>query len=115
MNRAAFPKKAAMGTAGMALATSAPAANIARGRTGRPNVLLIMTDDQPHYAVRRMQNPLSLVGGMGATFERGYLTTSQRASEGVLPHGLARLKPRHPREPERRRRCLPGRRGCVVK
>ncbi len=79
MDRAEFLKRAGMGTAGLAFATSAPAGKSAAARTSRPNILLIMTDDQPHYTVERMRNLLSLVGDMGSTFERAYLTTPQCA------------------------------------
>ena len=67
MDRAEFIKRAALGTAGLSLAGSA-------GRSAeaavKPNVLLIMTDDQPHYTVGKMPNLRRLLGGAGATFER---------------------------------------------
>lgn len=79
MDRAEFLKWAAMGTAGLALAPPSPTENSPGARPSRPNILLIMTDDQPHYTVRRMQNLLALVGDVGATFERAYVTTPQCA------------------------------------
>ncbi len=89
MDRSEFLKKAGMGTAGLAFATSIPLGKSATARTSkpnsataqasRPNILLIMTDDQPHYTIMRMRNLRSLVGDMGATFKRAYLTTPQCA------------------------------------
>ncbi len=79
MDRAGFLKRAGMGMAGLALAASASPQRSTGAQTSRPNILLIMTDDQPHYTVRKMRNLLSLVGAMGATFERAYLTTPQCA------------------------------------
>jgi arylsulfatase A-like enzyme len=100
MDRAEFLKKTAAGAAGLALATSAPAAKrrTAVAQERGPNVLLIMTDDQPYYTVRRMGNLLALVGGMGATFERAYLTTPQCAPSratyltGMLAHNHGLLE-----------------------
>lgn len=52
----------------LAAAPAAPARTAGRGADGRPNILVIMTDDQTVADLRHMPNVRRLIGGRGATF-----------------------------------------------
>jgi N-acetylglucosamine-6-sulfatase len=48
----------------------------AASQSGQPNILVVMTDDQPAKSVRVMQNVRTLLGGSGTTFRKSYVNFS---------------------------------------
>jgi len=75
MDRAEFLKKASVVTAGLALSTLAPTQKRVAAQVSKPNVLLIMTDDQPYYTVRNMESLRERVVAKGMRFNNGYVAT----------------------------------------
>ena len=63
---------------GLAVATALtlPAPNAAQGQSPgtRPNIVVIMTDDQTVADLSGMQNTLALIGGQGVSFRRSYVS-----------------------------------------
>jgi arylsulfatase A-like enzyme len=75
MDRAEFLKEAAAAAAGLELAT---AANVSRGavaQAAQPNILLIMTDDQPYYTIGTMESFQEKVVAKGMRFTNAYVAT----------------------------------------
>src|SRR5687767_5598791 len=65
----------ALGGAGAAVAGLSLTGTIG-GRRGGPNLLVIMTDDQPYYTVTRMKAVRELIGNRGMTFSpNAYVST----------------------------------------
>lgn len=88
MDRRGFLKRSALGgvaflTAGMALQAEARAAPAAVQSGTRPNILLILTDDQPAHTYNRdvMPKTMALLGDRGLTFRRAYCTVPQCAPD----------------------------------
>jgi arylsulfatase A-like enzyme len=75
MDRAEFLKRAGIGTAGLALARATFGRRGAGAQEGRPNVLLIMTDDQPHHTIGAMKSLQDRVVAAGTRFDNGYVAT----------------------------------------
>jgi arylsulfatase A-like enzyme len=75
MDRAEFLKWAAAGTGGFVLATSALARRSVTAQAANPNILLIMTDDQPYHTIRIMESFQKRVVGRGMRFTNGYVAT----------------------------------------
>lgn len=75
MDRAEFLKKATAGTVGLALAGAAPARKNATAQATKPNILLIMTDDQPYHTVGIMESLQKRVVATGMRFTNGYVAT----------------------------------------
>jgi N-acetylglucosamine-6-sulfatase len=75
MDRAEFLKKAGAGAAGLALAASAPGRRSATAQATKPNVLLIMTDDQPYHTIGIMDSLRNRVVAAGMRFDNGYVAT----------------------------------------
>jgi N-acetylglucosamine-6-sulfatase len=75
MDRAEFLKMATVGTLGLALASAAPARKSATAQADKPNILLIMTDDQPYYTLRTMESVQKQVVAKGMRFTNGYVAT----------------------------------------
>jgi N-acetylglucosamine-6-sulfatase len=57
-------------------ATPPPTVDEALAAPGRPNVVVIETDDQTVESMRVMNNVNSLIGGRGATFENSFVNYS---------------------------------------
>jgi N-acetylglucosamine-6-sulfatase len=75
MDRAEFLKRATAGAAGLALATAAPARKSATARAAKPNILLIMTDDQPYHTLGIMESVQRRLVAEGMSFTNGYVAT----------------------------------------
>ena len=75
MDRAEFLKKATAGAAGLALATAATVQKTEPAQAAPPNILLIMTDDQPYYTIRTMESFQKRVVASGMRFTNGYVAT----------------------------------------
>jgi N-acetylglucosamine-6-sulfatase len=75
MDRAEFLKRATAGTVGLALATAAPARKSATTRAVKPNILLIMTDDQPYHTIGIMESLQNRIVARGMRFTDGYVAT----------------------------------------
>jgi arylsulfatase A-like enzyme len=75
MDRAEFLKRASMVSAGLALSTFAPAPKRSTARASKPNVLLIMTDDQPYHTIGAMESFQKRVVAAGMRFNNGYVAT----------------------------------------
>src|SRR4028119_106410 len=75
MDRAEFLKKAGAGAAGLALAAAAPGRRSTTAQASRPNVLLIMTDDQPHHTIGIMKALQKRIVAAGMRFDNGYVAT----------------------------------------
>ncbi|CAA9385228.1 MAG: Choline-sulfatase [uncultured Rubrobacteraceae bacterium] len=75
MNRAEFLRRAGAGAAGLALAASAPRRTAATAQARRPNILLIMTDDQPHYTIENMTFLQRRLIAAGTRFDNAYVAT----------------------------------------
>lgn len=75
MDRTEFLRRAGAGAAGLALATSAPRRRSARAQASKPNILLIMTDDQPYHTVGIMESLKNRVVEAGMRFDNGYVAT----------------------------------------
>ncbi|MEK6328726.1 MAG: sulfatase [Actinomycetota bacterium] len=56
--------------------TSSPTVDLALAAPGRPNVVVIETDDQTVESMRVMDNVNSLIGGQGVTFENSFVNYS---------------------------------------
>jgi N-acetylglucosamine-6-sulfatase len=54
------------------VAAGLPAADSRAAPSGRPNVVVVMTDDQTAAAISVMPRTLGLIGGQGATFEHSF-------------------------------------------
>ena len=78
-----IPVLATLGITGALVATGAetpsPTVNQAVAAPGRPNVLVIETDDRRRRSMRVMDNVNSLIGDQGATFRRTSSTTRSAA------------------------------------
>jgi N-acetylglucosamine-6-sulfatase len=59
---------------GMAAVGSALAGRGSPALARRPNIVFILTDDQPAYTVRYMQGVKNLLSDRGTTFSRGYVS-----------------------------------------
>ncbi|MER7685704.1 sulfatase [Streptomyces sp. NPDC097610] len=94
--RAAAAPAAGRGPA--ATATAAPGGN----RSGRPNILVVVTDDQPKETEWATPETVDWLGGHGVTFERAHANTPlcapSRASimSGRYAHHHGVLDTRHP-------------------
>ena len=75
MDRAEFLRRAGTGAAGLALAGAAFGRRGAGAQEARPNVLLIMTDDQPYHTIAIMEALQSRVIAAGTRFDNGYVAT----------------------------------------
>ncbi len=75
MNRAEFLRRAGTGAAGLMLASSALGHRSAAAQSTRPNVLLIMTDDQPYHTIGTMDSLQNRVAAAGMRFNNGYVAT----------------------------------------
>ncbi len=75
MDRTEFLKRATAGAAGLALTAVAPARKGATARASKPNILLIMTDDQPYYTIGTMESLQKRVVAAGMRFNNGYVAT----------------------------------------
>ena len=75
MDRAEFLRKTSTVTAGLVLATLTSRQGSATAQAGKPNILLVMTDDQPYYTIGTMESFQSRVVAMGMSFNNGYVAT----------------------------------------
>jgi N-acetylglucosamine-6-sulfatase len=75
MDRAEFLKRATAGAAGLALGTAVTSQRSATSQTARPNILLIMTDDQPYYTTGAMESFQKRMVATGMRFTNGYVAT----------------------------------------
>lgn len=75
MDRAEFLRKAGVGAAGLTLAASAPRWSRATAQTNKPNILLIMTDDQPHHTIGIMKVLQNRMVAAGMRFDNAYVAT----------------------------------------
>jgi arylsulfatase A-like enzyme len=75
MDRAEFLKSATAGAVGLALATAALARKSETTQAAQPNILLIMTDDQPYHTMSIMESFQNRVVSRGMRFNNGYVTT----------------------------------------
>ena len=75
MDRAEFLRRAGAGAAGLMLAPSAPRRRTATAQASRPNILLIMTDDQPYHTIGVMEALQNRVVAAGMRFDNGYVAT----------------------------------------
>ena len=75
MDRAEFLKKATAGAAGLALATAATASKSEPAQAAQPNILLIMTDDQPYHTIGTMESFQERVVAKGMRFTNAYVAT----------------------------------------
>jgi arylsulfatase A-like enzyme len=75
MDRAEFLKKATTGAAGLALGTAIASRQRAPAQAIRPNILLIMTDDQPYHTISAMGSLQKRVVARGMRFTNGYVAT----------------------------------------
>jgi len=76
MDRAEFLKKATAGAAGLALGTAVTShKKSATAQAGRPNILLIMTDDQPYHTLGVMDAVRNRLVANGMRFTNGYVAT----------------------------------------
>jgi len=76
MDRAEFLKRASVVTASLALLpTAPPLIKTTAAQAARPNILLIMTDDQPYHTIRTMQSLQDRVVARGMQFTNGYVAT----------------------------------------
>ena len=75
MDRAEFLKKATAGAAGLDLAATATSRKSAEAQAARPNILLIMTDDQPYYTVGTMESFQNRLVARGMRFTNAYVAT----------------------------------------
>jgi N-acetylglucosamine-6-sulfatase len=75
MDRAEFLKKATAGAAGLALATAATASKSETAQAAQPNILLIMTDDQPYHTIGTMESFQKRVVAKGMRFTNAYVAT----------------------------------------
>jgi N-acetylglucosamine-6-sulfatase len=62
--------------AGLAAAAALVSLGAPASATGRPNVLVLMTDDQTLESMRVMPNTARLLGGGGTTFDRSFVSFS---------------------------------------
>ncbi len=74
MDRAEFLKRATAGATGLALATAA-AQKSTTAQADRPNILLIMTDDQPYHTIGIMRSFQDRMVARGMRFTNGYVAT----------------------------------------
>jgi N-acetylglucosamine-6-sulfatase len=75
MDRAEFLKKTIAGAAGLALATAATVRKNETAQAAQPNILLIMTDDQPYHTIGTMESFQKRVVAKGMRFTNGYVAT----------------------------------------
>ena len=75
MDRAEFFRRAGAGAAGLALAASALGRGRATAQATKPNVLLIMTDDQPYHTIGTMESVQNRLVASGTRLDRGYVAT----------------------------------------
>jgi hypothetical protein len=75
LDRAEFLKRAGAGAAGLALAAAAPGRIGTTARADNPNVLLIMTDDQPYHTIGVMESLQNRLVAPGVRFDNGYVAT----------------------------------------
>jgi N-acetylglucosamine-6-sulfatase len=75
MDRAEFLRRVGTGAAGLMLASSALGHRKATAQSTRPNVLLIMTDDQPYHTIGTMESLQKRVVAAGMRFSNGYVAT----------------------------------------
>ncbi len=75
MDRAEFLRRAGTGAAGLALAGAAFGRRRVAAQSSRPNVLLIMTDDQPYHTLGTMDSLQNRVVAAGMRFDNGYVAT----------------------------------------
>src|ERR687898_187660 len=75
MDRAEFLRRAGTGAAGLALAGAAFGRRRVAAQSSRPNVLLIMTDDQPYHTIGVMDSLQNRVVAEGVRFDNGYVAT----------------------------------------
>jgi arylsulfatase A-like enzyme len=75
MDRAEFLKKATAGAAGLALGTAVGSHKSLTAQAAKPNILLIMTDDQPYYTLGMMDAVRNRLVANGMRFTNGYVAT----------------------------------------
>ena len=75
MDRAEFLRRAGAGAAGLALAAPALGSRSETPQATKPNVLLIMTDDQPHHTIGIMDSLQKRMVAKGMRFDNGYVAT----------------------------------------
>ena len=75
MDRAEFLRRAGTGAAGLMLASSALEHRSATAQATKPNVLLVMTDDQPYHTIGTMESLQNRVVAAGMRFNNGYVAT----------------------------------------
>src|SRR4028118_1960927 len=75
MDGAEFLRRAGAGAAGWALAAPALGCRSETAQVTKPNVLLIMTDDQPYHTIGIMEALRSRVVAAGTRFDNGYVAT----------------------------------------
>jgi N-acetylglucosamine-6-sulfatase len=75
MDRAEFLKRASVVSAGLALSTFAPTPKRSTAQASKPNVLLIMTDDQPYHTIGTMESLQKRMVAAGMRFNNGYVAT----------------------------------------
>jgi hypothetical protein len=89
MDRAEFLKRASVVTAGLALSTFAPTPKRVTAQASKPNILLIMTDDQPYYTIGAMESLQERMIAKGMRFNNGYVATPARLRDLINDvHGL---------------------------
>src|SRR3712207_3812468 len=75
MDRAELLRRVGAGTAGLALPTFGSNWKSATAQSSKPNILLIMTDDQPYYSIGTMESFQNRVVANGVRFTNGYVAT----------------------------------------
>lgn len=75
MDRKEFLKRATAGAAGLALASAATTRWSTTAQAAKPNILLIMTDDQPYHTIGTMESFQKRVVASGMRFTNGYVAT----------------------------------------
>jgi arylsulfatase A-like enzyme len=75
MDRAEFLRRAGTGAAGLALAGVALGRGGAGAQETKPNILLIMTDDQPYHTIGAMDALQDHLVAAGMRFDNGYVAT----------------------------------------
>src|SRR4028118_1249922 len=75
MDGAEFLRRAGAGAAGWALAAPALGCRSETAQVTKPNVLLIMTDDQPYHTIGIMEALRNRVAAAGTRFDNGYVAT----------------------------------------
>lgn len=80
MNRTRLLLGAVVGVVGIAILTglgSAAPREMAAGAAGRPNIVVILADDERFDSMGQMPNVRRLIANRGVTFSHAFTTTSE--------------------------------------